>query len=343
MLTNMQEYAEIVSSIKEQIKTTQQRTLLNANRELVLLYWNTGKTINEYKKWGNNFIENLARDIKVDFPGIRGFSERNLKYMAKFYNTFDNLEFVQQAVAQLPWRHSIYLMEKVKDKSARNWYVEKTIENGWSSNILALQIDTNLYERQAVADKTTNFTERLPSPQSELAQQTLKDPYIFDFIEFREGMIERDVEKALIGNITNLLLELGKGFSYVGRQYHLEVENEDFYIDLLFYHLELRCYIVIDLKMGDFKPEYAGKMNFYISAVDEQLKKPADSPTIGILLCRKKKKLIAEYALRNLQTPIGVSEFKMTSVLPKELENILPTAEDIESRLRLPNEESWEE
>jgi predicted nuclease of restriction endonuclease-like (RecB) superfamily len=334
---------DLLNQIKHEIAVTQQRVVINANRDLIGLYWKVGNSINEHKSWGNKFIKNLALDIRQAFPHIRGFSHRNLHYMAKFASIYNDLQIVQEVPAQLTWTHNVNLMDRVKNMDEMLWYARQTIKNGWSSNILAMQIDTNLYERQAVADKTTNFTERLPALQSELARQTLKDPYIFDFIEFREGMIERDVEKALIGNITNLLLELGKGFSYVGRQYHLEVENEDFYIDLLFYHLELRCYIVIDLKMGDFKPEYAGKMNFYISAVDDQLKKPIDNPTIGILLCRKKKKLMAEYALRNLLTPIGVSEFKMTSVLPKELENILPTAEDIESRLRLPDEEDWVE
>lgn len=328
---------DLVNEIKREIAATQHRMVTNANRDLIILYWRIGKSLNEYKSWGSKFVGNLAFDIRQAFPNIRGFSARNLQYMGQFAGIYNDLQIVQELPAQLTWTHNVNLMDKVKNKDEMLWYARQTLENGWSSNVLAMQIDSGLYGRQAVVDKTTNFKERLSAPQSDLAHQTLKDPYVFDFIEYREGMMERDVESALVGNVTKLLLELGKGFAYIGRQYHFEVEGEDFYIDLLFYHLELRCYIVIDLKMGDFKPEYAGKMNFYISAVDEQLKKPVDNPTIGILLCRKKKKLMAEYALRNLLTPIGVSEFKMISILPKELESILPTAEDIENRLKLPD------
>jgi len=336
------EYLEIVGNIKAQIASAQQRVILNANKELVMLYWNIGKTINKHKTWGSKFIENMARDIKSAFPNQRGFSERNLKYMSKFANIYNDLEIMQKVSAQLSWSHNVALLDKIKDDKERLWYAEKTIENGWSLNIMHLQIDSKLYERQVIANKTTNFKDKLPYPQNELAQQILKDPYNFDFMEYREGMIERDIENELVDNIAKFLLELGTGFSFVGQQYHLEVDNEDFYIDLLFYHLELRCYVVIELKTGVFKPEYAGKLNFYISAVDDLLKKPMDNPTIGILLCRDKKKLIAEYALRNLSSPIGVSEFKMTSMLPKELEDILPTAEDIENRLKLLNIDSSE-
>jgi len=336
MLVNTQEYMTLVSRIKQEIAITQQRAMISANSELIILYWKVGNCVNRHKNWGDKFIENLAFDIKQDFPDIRGFSERNLRYMSKFAEIYEDLQILQEAPAKLTWTHNVNLMDKVKNTDEMLWYSRQALENGWSSNILAMQIDSKLYERQAIADKSTNFEKRLPPPQSDLVQQTLKDPYIFDFIEYRKGMHELDVERALVADIAKLLLELGKGFSYVGRQYHFEVEDEDFYIDLLFYHLELRCYVVIDLKTGNFKPEYAGKMNFYITAVDEQLKKPMDNPTIGILLCRKKKKLMAEYALRNLTTPIGISEFKMTDVLPQELEDILPTAEDIESRIKLP-------
>jgi predicted nuclease of restriction endonuclease-like (RecB) superfamily len=200
------------------------------------------------------------------------------------------------------------------------------------------QIEYGLYERQALATKTTNFDKRLPSPQSELAEHTLKDPYIFDFIDYRKGMVEREIESELVKNITKLLLELGRGFAFVGNQYHLEIENEDFYIDLLFYNLILRCYVVIELKTGDFKPEYAGKLNFYISAVDDLLKTAQDNPTIGILLCRNKKGMIAEYALRDIEKPIGVSEYSLFDTLPEAYENVLPTAEDIERRIGLSTE-----
>ena len=223
-----------MEDIKKQIKTAQQRAILNANTELIALYWNIGKSINKHKTWGGKFIQNLARDIKSSFPNQRGFSTRNLQYMAQFASIYNNLEFTQQPVAQLPWRHHIVLMNRVKNNNERKWYIARTIENGWSSNALDMQIDRNLYARQAIADKTTNFKDRLPTPQSDLAQQTMKDPYIFDFVEYNKGMAEREVENALVAHITKFLLELGNGFSFVGSQYHLEIDGEDFYVDMLF-------------------------------------------------------------------------------------------------------------
>ena len=278
---------------------------------------------------------NLARDIKLDFPDITGYSVRNLKYMAKFAKLFPSLEIVQATLAQITWYHNIALMDKVKDTEMYLWYAAQTIENGWSRNILVHQIGYGLYERQAIATKITNYNKRLPSPQSELAEQTLKDPYIFDFIEYRKGMIERQIEAELVKNITKLLLELGTGFAFVGNQYQIEVENEVFVVDLLFYHLKLRCYVVVELKSGDFRPEYAGKLNFYISAVDDLLKTAQDNPTIGILLCRNKKGMIAEYALRDIEKPIGVSEYSLFDTLPKEYESVLPSVEDIERRIKV--------
>jgi len=335
MLINTKDYVAVVEKIKEQITLARQRTLLHANVELIRLYWGIGKIINERKAWGSKFIETLAFDLKISFPTVRGLSFRNLKYMSQFAKIFNVLEIGQQPVAQLPWRHNIILMSRIKNGNERDWYIAQTIENGWSSNILDMQIDRQLYKRQAISEKTTNFAERLPAPQSDLAQQTMKDPYIFDMIHFRAGMMERDIEGELVKNITDLLLELGSGFSFVGRQYHLEVDGEDFYIDLLFYNLKLSCFVVIELKVEDFKPEFAGKLNFYVSAVDDLLKRPSDNPTIGILLCRKKRKMIAEYALRNMESPISVNEFKLVDKLPKKYEKILPTAADIESRVKL--------
>jgi predicted nuclease of restriction endonuclease-like (RecB) superfamily len=325
----------LVNQIKQEIATAQQRVIINANRDLIVLYWKIGNMINTNKTWGSKFIENLARDIKSEFPKLRGFSFRNLKYMAQFAKIYNNLEIGQEAPAQLTWTHNTILMNRIKDREEMLWYAKQTIENGWSSNILDLQIDSNLYSRQVLADKTNNFKNRLPAPQSDLAQQTLKDPYIFDFIENHKDMVERDVENELVKNITNFLLELGSGFSFAGRQYHLEIDGKDFYMDLLFYNFKLRCFVVVELKMKDFEPEYAGKLNFYISAVDKILKHPNDNPTIGILLCKKKSKLIAEYALQNITSPISVNEFKLFDKLPKEYEEILPTAEDIEKRISL--------
>ena len=346
MLMNNAEYLEIIDEIRLKIRTAQHRAVLAANGELIALYWNIGTVINKHSVWGNKFIENLARDIKHDFPNATGFSVRNLKYMAKFAKMFPDFEFVQTPsaqiaeivpvpLAQITWYHNRALLDKVKDPEIYRWYAAQTIENGWTRNVLVHQIEYGLYERQAIATKTSNYDKRLPSPLNELAKQTLKDPYIFDFIEYRRGMVERDIESELVKNITKLLLELGTGFAFVGNQYHIEVENEDFYIDLLFYHLKLRCYVVIEIKSGDFKPEYAGKLNFYISAVDDLLKTSRDHPTIGILLCKNKKGLIAEYALRDIEKPIGVSEYSLFDTLPEKYENVLPTAEDIERRIGL--------
>jgi predicted nuclease of restriction endonuclease-like (RecB) superfamily len=337
---NGAEYLKIVGEIRFKIKAAQHRAVFAANGELVCLYWNIGTVINEHSTWGNKFIENLARDIKRDFPDATGYSVRNLKYMAKFAKLFPDLEIVQTTSAQMTWSHNVLLMDKVKTPEHYIWYAAQTVDNGWSRNILAHQIERGLYERQAIVGKVTNYAKRLPSQQSELAEQTLKDPYIFDFIEYHKGMVEREIENELLKNITKLLLELGTGFAFVGNQYHIEVENEDFYIDLLFYNLKLHCYVVIELKSGDFKPEYAGKLNFYISAVDDLLKTVQDNPTIGILLCKNKKGMIAEYALRDIEKPIGVSEYNLLDTLPEKYESVLPSVEDIERRIGLPGEDN---
>lgn len=333
MLMNSSDYLSIADDIKTKIRTAQYKALLAVNSELITLYWNIGTVINTHSVWGNKFIENLAKDIKLDFPNIKGYGVRNLKYMAKLAKTYPDLEFVQRAVAQIPWRHNTTLMDKVKDENQRMWYIEQVINEGWTREYLADQIENKRYERQVVTQKTTNFQKRLEAPLDSLAEQTMKDPYIFDFVEHRNGMIEREIERELVKNITKLLLELGTGFAYVGNQYHIEVEGEDFYIDLLFYNLKLRCYVVIELKRGDFRPEYAGKLNFYISAVDDLLRTEADNPTIGLLLCKNKRGMIAEYALRDIEKPIGVSEYKLFDKLPKEYEDVLPSAEDIELRI----------
>ena len=251
---------------------------------MLLLYYDIGCVINEHKSWGNKFIDNLAADIRIAFPESKGYSVRNLKYMAKFAETYSDREFVQQVVAQFRG--------------------------------------------------VTNFEHRLPSQQSELAVQTMKDPYVFDFIPFREDMLERDIEQALVRDVTKLLLELGTGFAFLGNQYHLNVGGDDFYIDLLFYNLNLRCYVVIELKTGDFKPEYAGQLNFYLSAVDGILKKEQDNPSIGLLLCKSKNNVVAEYSLKDISKPIDVSEYKITSSLPDDLEKQLPSVEDIQKRIK---------
>ena len=336
MLMNSNEYLSIVESIKEEIRTAQYRATIRVNRELLMLYYSIGDIINKHKTWGNKFIETLAADIKLSFPDTTGYSVRNLKYMAKFAAAYPSSEFVQQAVAQIPWGHNVVLLDKLSHQEERLWYAEKVSENGWSRNVLVHQIESGLYQRQVLTEKISNFENRLPSPQSELATQTMKDPYIFDFIPFKSDMVERDIEKALVKDVTKLLLELGTGFAFLGNQYHLNVGGDDFYIDLLFYNLNLRCYVVIELKTGEFKPEYAGQLNFYLSAVDGILKKEQDNPSIGLLLCKSKNDLVAEYSLKDMSKPIGVSSYRVTSDLPKELEHQFPSLEDIQKRISRP-------
>lgn len=333
MLINNNEYLDIVETIKLEIKSAQYKAAVSVNRELIMLYYNIGRIINEHKTWGNKFIENLAADIRISFPDTKGYSIRNLKYMAKFAAEYTE-ELVQEALAQVTWYHNITLMDKIHDIDKRLWYAHKIAENGWSRNVLVHQIESGLYERQAAADKISNFKSRLPAPQSELAVQTMKDPYVFDFVPFREDMVERDIEEALVKDVTKLLLELGTGFAFLGNQYRLNVGGDDFYIDLLFYNLNLRCYVVIELKTGEFKPEFAGQLNFYLSAVDGILKRDEDNPSIGLLLCKSKNNLVAEYALKDMSKPMGVSEYKITKSLPEELEKQLPSVEDIESRIK---------
>ena len=334
MLMNSNEYLNIVESIKQEIRTAQYRATVSVNRELLVLYHSIGEVINEHKTWGNKFVENLAADIKMSFPDATGYSVRNLKYMAKFALRFPEKEIVQAALAQITWYHHIALMDKVKNADEHIWYAEQVAKNGWSRNVLVHQIESGLYQRQVLAEKVSNFESRLPSPQSELAVQTMKDPYIFDFIPFKEDMIERDIEQALVKDVTKLLLELGTGFAFLGNQYHLNVGGDDFYIDLLFYNLNLHCYVVIELKTGEFKPEYAGQLNFDLSAVDGILKKGQDNPSIGLLLCKSKNDLVAEYSLKDMSKPIGVSAYQITSNLPEELERQLPSVEDIQKRIK---------
>jgi len=333
MLINNNEYFEIVENIKSQIHAAQYKAVLGANVEMLTLYWNIGKVIIDNIKWGNRFVENLSRDIKAEFPKAKGYSVRNLTYMRKFAESYPDIEILQQGVAKLPWRNNITLMDKI-DKDKREWYIKKNLENGWNNVVLIHQIEMKLYERQAVAEKVSNFEKALPSPQSELAKETMKDPYLFDFVEASEAKVESEIETELVNNITKFLLELGRGFAFVGNQYHMEVGGQDFYLDLLFYHLNLRCFIVIELKTTAFKPEYAGKLNFYLSAVDDMLKHKTDNTSIGLLLCKEKNNIIAEYALKEINRPIGVSECKLIEKLPSELENALPSVEDIEKRIK---------
>ena len=329
-------YIEVLNTLKQKIKIAQLKAGIAVNTEMILLYWEIGKTIIEKQKekgWGAKIINNLSRDLSRNFPEIKGFSTRNLNYMRKFAELYPDHEFMHQVGAQIPWRHHILLMDKIKKEKERKWYIQKTIEHGWSRNILTMQIETDLYERQVEAPKITNFQKTLPKIQSDLAQEILKDPYNFDFITISDDYREKEIENELVKHITHFLLELGAGFAFVGQQYKITVSDKDFYIDLLFYHIKLKCYIVIELKAGEFKPEYAGKLNFYLSAVDDVLKEKDNNSSIGIILCKTKDKIIAEYALRELNRPVGISEFKLVKSIPEDLKTSLPTIEELEAEL----------
>jgi len=345
-------FPNLLKEVKARIQQAQTQAILAANAELVQLYWDIGRLIDRRQRqegWGAAVIPRLARELRNELPEVKGFSERNIKLMVQFAHQYPDafapspaigqppvaqLHSVpngQQLVAQIPWAHNVLLMQRVKEAAARLWYMQQTLANGWSRNVLLAMIQSEAHRRQGKA--ITNFEQRLPAPQSDLARQTLKDPYIFDFLTLEEPFHERELEANLLHQLERFLLELGQGFAFVGRQLHLEVGDSDFYIDLLFYHLKLRCYVVIDLKKGEFKPEYAGKMNFYLSVVDDQLLHESDAPSIGLILCQDRSHIVAEYALRGVSKPIGISEYELTRALPPSLKSVLPTVEEIEAEL----------
>ncbi|HQC98826.1 MAG TPA: PDDEXK nuclease domain-containing protein [Aquabacterium sp.] len=327
-------YADWLAELKGRIHTAQQRAALAVNRELVGLYWQIGRDIlarQAAQGWGSKVIDRLAHDLRTAFPDMAGFSPRNLKYMRAFAEAWPDGQFVQEVLAQLPWYHQLALLDKLPGPQTRAWYAAKAIEHGWSRNVLVLQIESRLLERSGQA--ATNFAQTLPPPQSDLARQSLKDPYKLDFLGLTDKAQERAVESAMVQHVTEFLLELGAGFAFVGRQVLLDVAGDEFFIDLLFYHLKLRCYVVIELKAGKFKPEHLGQLGFYLTAVDMQVKHPQDGPTIGLLLCKSKNKVVAEYALRNNTQPMGVAEYQLVESLPAELQTSLPSIAQIEREL----------
>ena len=328
-------YYDFVSDVKSRIANAQTRAALAVNSELVLLYWHIGRTILEQQDrfgWGSKVIDQLSEDLKHEFPKMKGFSSRNLKYMRAFAAAWPELSIVQEVLAQITWYHNVAIIEKIPQTSIREWYARATIKNGWSRNVLVHQIESGLHQR--TGNSISNFERTLPAPQSELAQQILKDPYNFDFLTLSEEAHERDLEQGLLDHIRQFMLELGVGFAFVGSQYHIEVGGDDFYIDLLFYHLHLRCFVVVDLKMKAFEPEFAGKMNFYLSAVDDLLRHNDDEPSIGLILCKSKEnQFVAEYALRDMNKPIGVSAYQISQALPEEFQGNLPTIEQLEAEL----------
>lgn len=367
--TKVNDFALLLSEVKQRIQLAQTQAVLAVNSELVRLYWDIGRIIDARQKregWGAAVIPRLAAELKNEMPELKGFSERNIGRMSAFHREYpDPAAILPQAAAKMavqgevpqpmaqltdsekvpqpaaqfdgsllwaiPWFHHVVLMEKVKDLAARRWYMEQTFVNGWSRSILSMQIEAQAHAR--CGKGRSNFALTLPEHQSDLVQQTLKDPYIFDFLTLTEPFQERELENELVRQLEKFLLELGQGFAFVGRQYKVEVGDEDFHIDLLFYHLRLRAFVVIELKKGKFKPEYAGKLNFYCNVVNDRLKQPADNPTIGLILCQERSRLLAEYSFAGIDKPIGISTYELTRALPKEMKSALPTVEEIEAEL----------
>lgn len=330
------EYARWLKTLKERVGGAQIGAALAANHEVVRLYWSIGRDILAKQLelgWGTKVIDRLSRDLRRAFPKMKGFSPRNLKYMRAFAEAWPDARIVQQSAAQIPWFHNCVILDRVKDNVGRRFYVAETIRNGWSRDVLALQIERRLHSRQGRA--VNSFSRTLPPMGSDLVAQTLKDPYVFDFLDLGDEAEEREIENAMIRHVRDTLLELGVGFAFVGRQIRLEVGGDEFFLDLLFYHLRLRCYVVVELKAGAFRPEHAGKLNFYLSSVDDLIRdKEKDGPTLGLLLCRSKNRLVAEYALRDIRKPIGVADLQLTRLLPRRLKSTLPTVQALEAELK---------
>lgn len=329
------DYRTFIQDVKLRIQTAQIKAAVAVNEELLHLYWDLAERIvvkQHESAWGDGFLGQMSRDLQTEFPEMKGFSVRNLKYMRQWFRFWSAEPSIgQQLVAQIPWGHNLVIISKIKSVDQAVFYVQKTIQNNWSRAVLTHHVESGLYQRDGKA--ITNFQATLPAPQSDLARQTIKDPYHFDFLTLREKHDEQELEEALVNHVTRFLLELGAGFSYIGRQYRLEVAGDEFLIDLLFYHVRLHCYVVVELKAVKFKPEFAGKLNFYVSAVDGTLKTDQDNPTIGILICKSKNDTVVEYALKDIHKPIGVSEYIITQNLPDELKSSLPSIEEIEAEL----------
>lgn len=329
------DYAKVFNELKKDVRASQLRAIRSVNTELIMLYHRIGTYILDLQKkqgWGSKVIDQLSKDLKSTFPEMKGFSVRNLKYMRKFAAEYPDIEKVQQIAAQLPWFHIVVILTSVDNSDTRDFYLAKAYENSWSRNVLVMQIESKLHERQGKA--ITNFKNRLPKDLAYAAENYLQDPYNWDFLSLHDEAVEREIENSIIKHIERFLIDLGSGFSFVGRQYKLIVSDTAYYIDLLFYHLRLHSYVVVELKAGEFKPEYAGKLNFYLSAVDDLVKQPGDNPSIGLLLCKEKDNIVAEYALKDINKPIGLAEYKLGEAIPKDLKTALPSIEDIEANLK---------
>ena len=333
---NKEEIVKTINIIKQDVINTRNKIMYNANKELIKLYFRIGKTISQKSSYGKNFIGMLSTSLKIDFPNSTGFSERNLWRMKAFYENYKDYEILPPAVAELPWTHNYILLEKIKDTNERMWYAEECLKNGWSKTILIHQIELKLYNRKKLSNKMTNFKEKFElTENSKLANEIIKDPYIFELEGLKTNYDERELEIKMIEKIKNVLLELGKGFSFVGNQYKISTENCDYFLDLLFYHLDLHCYVVVELKNTEFKPEYVGQLGFYVKAVDNILKKDLDNKTIGLLLCKEKDKLSVEWALDVINVPIGVASYNVINKAKNDILKVLPTEKDINSHINL--------
>ena len=330
-----QEFKIIIDNIKQDIKKTQIKTAVQANQNLIMLYFRLGKILYENFKYGNKFIDEISHELKIEYPNSKGYSVRNLKYMKKFYIEYKDNELVQQVVAQVPWGHNIILMEKINNIEIRKIYLQSIIKNNWGRETLIHQIESKYHLR--IGNSDNNFKISLPENDSDLANYTIKDPYIFDFISLNNNYKEQELENAMVNKIKGLLLELGKGFSFIGNQYKIAMKDKDYYIDLLFYHLELRCYVVVELKTTSFKPEYIGQLGFYVSAINHTLKKEQDNKTIGLLLCKEKDRLSVEWSLESSNVPIGISTYEISKYIHKELLEKLPTEEEINLHIDIEN------
>ena len=330
----IKDYKSLLSELKDKIRNSRLKAVLAVNQELITLYWHIGNEIIERRNWGSKLVESLSKDLQHAFPETSGFSVRNLQRMRQFAAYYPDFQILPQAVAQLPWGHISVLIHQIKNDAIRLWYAEQTIEQGWSRPTLERYLKNDLYQRQAIlSTKATNYLSRLPSPQSQLAEDMIKNPYNFDFLGLHDDALEREIENASIQHITKFMLELGTGFAFVGSQVPITINDEEFFIDMLFYNLRLRCYTVIELKSVKFKPEHAGKLNFYLNAVDDLMRHPDDNPSIGLLLCKSRDQVIAEYSLKGIEKPIGVSEYQLTRAIPENLKINFPTVEEIEAEL----------
>ncbi|HEC92932.1 MAG TPA: DUF1016 domain-containing protein [Candidatus Atribacteria bacterium] len=341
-MTKEREYIKFLNDLKSRIRRVQYQVYRTVNKQLIKLYWDIGKSIVEKQErlgWGQKIIQKLSRDLQKEFPQNSGFSERSLKYMRKFYLTYRNKPKMQPLVAQIPWSHNIIILDKTKNDYEKEYYCRMVLKNSWSKRILIHQIEAKSFERFLVNNKTHNFDKSLPVKISKEAQKILKDSYVLDFLEISEDLKEKELENKLLEKIKEFLLELGVGFTFVGNQYKIKLGQNEYFIDLLFYHRHLRCLVAIDLKIGEFIPEYAGKMNFYLNLLDDKVRSKDENPSIGIILCKEKDNVVVKYALRNIGKPMGVAKYYQTRKLPPKLSKQLPAPAVIKKKLKELSEE----